>query len=63
MDVAAMSMVMSTHQVRTDASLKVMDNIKDVAEQQSNQLLDMLEQNQAPEAAHPSLGNMIDVKA
>lgn len=59
MDIAAMSMAMNNHQVRTDASLAVMDNIKNVAEQQGLQLMEMLQDSTPP---HPTLGNQIDVK-
>ncbi|WP_339226551.1 YjfB family protein [Oceanobacillus sp. FSL K6-2867] len=59
MDIAAMSVVMANQQVRTDASMAVMDNIMDVAEQQGLQLMDML-QDSTP--THPTLGNRIDVK-
>lgn len=54
-----MSVVMANQQVRTDASMAVMDNIMDVAEQQGLQLMDML-QDSTP--THPTLGNRIDVK-
>ncbi|WP_337019771.1 YjfB family protein [Oceanobacillus massiliensis] len=59
MDIAAMSVAMASSQVRSDASLAVMDNVMDVSEQQGLQLLEML---QEPAAAHPTLGNSIDIK-
>ena len=42
MDIAAMSVVMANHQVRADASLAVMNNVKDMLEQQGQQLVEML---------------------
>ncbi|MGJ9458165.1 YjfB family protein [Oceanobacillus sp. CF4.6] len=59
MDIAALSVVMSNNQVRSSASLAVMDNIKDVAQQQSLQLMEMMHET-VPE--HPRLGNQIDIK-
>ncbi len=60
MDIAAMSVVMANHQVRADASLAVMNNVKDMLEQQGQQLVEMLQQTSAP-AQHPALGNIIDI--
>ena len=60
MDIAAMSVVMANHQVRADASLAVMNNVKNMLEQQGQQLVEMLNQT-APPAQHPSLGNVIDI--
>lgn len=61
MDIAAMSVVMANHQVRADASLAVMGNVKDLLKQQGQQLVEMLEQA-SPPASHPTLGNTIDIK-
>lgn len=61
MDIAAMSVAMSNHQVRADASLAVMNNIKKVAEQQGQQLIDMLQQTSSA-SPHPTLGKVIDIK-
>lgn len=61
MDIAAMSVVMANHQVRSDASLAVMNNVKQMLEQQGQQLVDMLEQTSSP-APHPTLGKVIDTK-
>jgi len=55
-----MSVVMANHQVRADASLAVMNNVKDLIEQQGQQLVEMLQQTNPP-AQHPSLGNVIDI--
>ena len=60
MDIAAMSVVMANHQVRADASLAVMNNVKNVLEQQGQQLVEML-QGTTSSAQHPSLGNIIDI--
>lgn len=58
-----MSVAMSNQQVRSDAGLAVMNNAKQVAEQQGQQLIEMLNQSQGASAPHPSLGNAIDMKA
>lgn len=62
MDIAALSVVMSQQQVRADAGTAIMSNVKDVAEQQGEQLLDMLDTPVAS-APHPSKGQSIDFKA
>ncbi|MEN1967717.1 YjfB family protein [Lentibacillus sp. N15] len=60
MDIAAMSAVMATNQARSDASLAIMDKAMGIAEQQGQQLMEML----SPEsnAPHPTLGNIVDVE-
>lgn len=58
MDIAAISMAMSTTQLKQQSSLAMMDKVKGEAEQQGNQVVEMLEQS----APHPNLGNRIDVK-
>ncbi|MFC4558036.1 YjfB family protein [Virgibacillus kekensis] len=62
MDVAAMSVAMSSHHVQSQASLAVMSNVKNVMEQQGQQLMEMLQQPQAVSASHPSLGSSVDLK-
>ena len=59
MDIAALSVVMSTNQIAQSTSIAVMDNIKDVAEQQGSQLLEMMQET-IPE--HPTMGNQIDIR-
>lgn len=61
MDIAALSVVMSNHQVRTDASLAVMNQIKDVMTNQGEQLTEMLQQSTTP-VPHPTLGQQVDLK-
>lgn len=61
MDIAAMSVVMAGNNLRSDASIAVMDNAKDVMEQQGEQLLDMLQQS-GTKAPHPTLGNTVDIQ-
>lgn len=63
MDIAAASVVMSQSQLQSNASLAVMKNAKGVMEQQGQQLVEMLQQPQAPSAPHPSLGGSVDVQA
>ncbi|OZU88413.1 putative motility protein [Virgibacillus indicus] len=62
MDIAALSVVMANHQVRSNAGLAVMKNAKDMMEQQGAQTIEMLKQPQQP-VPHPTIGNQIDVKA
>lgn len=58
-DIAALSVIMSTNQIAQSTSIAVMDNIKDVAEQQGSQLLEMMQET-IPE--HPTMGNQIDIR-
>lgn len=62
MDIASLSIAMTSQQVRGEASVAVMNNVKRVMEQQGDQLVGMLQQS-VPTPSHPSLGNMIDAKA
>jgi hypothetical protein len=61
MDVAAMSVVMANSKVRTDASLAIMANIKNLMTQQGSQLTEMLNQPVA-KAPHPTLGKSFDIQ-
>ncbi|SES87528.1 Putative motility protein [Oceanobacillus limi] len=61
MDVAAMSVAMSQNQVRSDASVALMDKMMNTMEQQGAQLTDMLQQS-VSDAPHPSIGNQIDLQ-
>ncbi|WP_042143802.1 YjfB family protein [Paucisalibacillus sp. EB02] len=61
MDIAALSVVMANSQVRSDASLAIMSNIKNLMHQQGNQLTEMLSKS-VPEAPHPTLGKSVDIK-
>ncbi|WP_010099231.1 YjfB family protein [Ornithinibacillus scapharcae] len=61
MDIAAMSVVMSNSKVRSDASLAIMANVKNLMQQQGNQLTEMLSQSVA-NAPHPTLGKSVDIK-
>jgi len=61
MDIAAMSVVMSHNQTKTDASLAIMNQTKNLVEQQGQQLVDMLKQS-TTSTDHPSLGSTIDLK-
>lgn len=60
MDIAAMSVIMANHRVRADARLAVMSNLKQVIEQQGQQLVDMLQSTHSP-VPHPTLGKSIDL--
>jgi hypothetical protein len=61
MDIAALSVVMANSQVRSDASLAMMANIKNLMNQQGNQLTEMLSKSVA-DAPHPTLGKSVDIK-
>ncbi|MFZ3578255.1 YjfB family protein [Virgibacillus sp. DJP39] len=61
-NVAALSVAMSNHQVRESAGLAIMNKSMGVMEQQSQQLMDMLKTS-GPEAPHPSLGKLVDFQA
>ncbi|MBH0230615.1 YjfB family protein [Halobacillus yeomjeoni] len=58
MDIAALSMMMSTTQVKQQASLSVMDKAIGDAESKGNQMVEMLEKS----IPHPDLGNKIDLR-
>jgi len=58
MDIAALSMAMSQVSVAQSASLQVMAMSKDMAEQQGQQLTEMLKSVPAP---HPNLGGSLDI--
>lgn len=62
MDIAALSVVMANQQVRASAGLSIMNKSMGIAEQQNQQLVDML-QKSSVQAPHPSLGKMVDVQA
>lgn len=61
MDIAALSIGMANQQVRKEAGVAIMDKSMIMMEQQSLQLMDMLQQP-APQASHPSLGGQVDMK-
>ncbi|MEN2767326.1 YjfB family protein [Ornithinibacillus xuwenensis] len=61
MDIAAMSVVMSNSQLRSDASLAIMANVKNLMQQQGNQLTEMLNQS-VPQVSHPTLGKSVDIQ-
>ncbi|MFX3650424.1 MAG: YjfB family protein [Paenibacillus sp.] len=58
MDIAALSMAMSQASVMQSASLKVMSMSKDMAQQQGQQMTEMLKSLPAP---HPNLGGSLDL--
>lgn len=59
LDTAAMSIVLNNSQLRLDASLAMMNQTKEIAQQQGEQFVEMLEKSVA--APHPTHGNIIDV--
>jgi Putative motility protein len=61
MDIAGMSVVMANSQLRSQASLAVMVNMKNLMQQQGNQLTEML-QKSVGEAPHPTLGKSVDIQ-
>ncbi|PJN62366.1 YjfB family protein [Paenibacillus sp. FSL H7-0942] len=58
MDIAALSMAMSRASVVQSASLQVMSITKDMAQQQGQQMAEMLKSMPAP---HPNLGGSLDL--
>ncbi|MGO4731427.1 YjfB family protein [Paenibacillus sp. 2KB_22] len=58
MDIAALSMAMSQASVMQSASLQVMSITKDMAQQQGQQMTEMLKSVPAP---HPNLGGSLDL--
>ncbi|MDQ0719673.1 MULTISPECIES: YjfB family protein [Paenibacillus] len=58
MDIAALSMAMSQASVVQSASLQVMSITKDMAQQQGQQMTEMLKSVPAP---HPNLGRSLDL--
>ncbi|MBD3919052.1 YjfB family protein [Paenibacillus sp. PR3] len=58
MDIASISMAMSQFSVAQSASLQVLSMSKDMAEQQGQQLAEMLRSVPAP---HPNLGARLDI--
>ncbi|MBD8836584.1 MULTISPECIES: YjfB family protein [unclassified Paenibacillus] len=58
MDIAALSMAMSQASVVQSASLQVMSITKDMAQQQGQQMTEMLKSVPAP---HPNLGGSLDL--
>lgn len=63
MDIAALSVVMANNQVKADASLAVMNHVKDLIQQQGEHLVDMMETPSGRSAPHPTLGLKIDQRA
>lgn len=58
MDIAALSMAMKQQQLQTNASMAIMNKSKQVAEQDGEQLINMLEQSMP---THPTLGRSVDI--
>jgi len=56
-----MSTAMSQANVRMEASLAVMDQVKDFAELQGEQLIEMMQQTTKLPVQHPTLGQTIDM--
>ena len=58
MDIAALSMAMSQITAAQSASLQVMSMTKDMAQQQGQQMTEMLKSVSVP---HPNLGRSLDI--
>ncbi len=58
MDIAALSMAMSTTQLKQQSSLAVMDKAMNNAESDGNQVVEMIEKS----IPHPNLGSKVDLK-
>lgn len=61
MNVAALSIEMVQNNVKNDASVAVMRNIKNIMNEQGEQLVDMLAEATSA-APHPTLGQTIDTR-
>lgn len=61
LDIAAMSTVLSQANVKMEASIAVMDQIKNLAQTQGDQLIEMMQQSTTPSVQHPTLGQRIDI--
>lgn len=59
LDIAALSIVLSQHQVKTNASFAVMKQVKDVMQNKGDQLTEMIEKSAVP---HPTSGHRVDIK-
>lgn len=58
MDIAALSMAMSTSNLQQQSNIAIMDKVKEQAEDKGNQMVDMLQQS----VSHPNLGNRVDLR-
>ncbi|MEW4369177.1 YjfB family protein [Paenibacillus kandeliae] len=58
MDIASLSTALSQSSVSQAVGLKVLSLSKDMAEQQGQQMADMIKQ-----APHPTLGGSLDIRA
>ncbi|MBX0357842.1 YjfB family protein [Halobacillus sp. Nhm2S1] len=58
MDIAALSMAMSTTSLKQQSSLALMDKVKGDAEEKGNQMVEMLKQS----VPHPDLGNRLNLR-
>ncbi|WP_394523144.1 YjfB family protein [Lacrimispora sp. JR3] len=63
MDIAAVSMEMSTARLQQSASLSVAKKAMDYQEQQAAGLLDMMSQTASAQLPGSGVGHIIDVKA
>lgn len=61
MDIAKMSMALANHQVRQDASMLMAKKVMNIAEDGSEQLLEMMNASVAQNAPHPTSGKSIDL--
>lgn len=58
MDAAALSMALGQTQLKQQTNLALMDKVKDEAEAEGNQMVEMLNQS----VSHPDLGNHVDLR-
>jgi len=59
MDLAALSTILSQSKLKTDVSFAIMQQTKDLMENQGEQLAELIEKSALP---HPNLGHRIDVR-
>lgn len=61
MNIAASSTIMSQAQLKQDVGVSLMKKTMDMAESNSQQMVNMLKQSTV-QTPHPTLGNTIDMK-
>jgi len=61
LDIAAMSTVLAQANVKMEANLAVMDHVKNFAQTQGDQLIEMMQQSTRQTIPHPTLGQKIDI--
>lgn len=61
MDIPSLSIALAQHQVKTDASFKLMNQMKEVMTNQGEQIIEMMQQSTVF-IPHPTHGHHIDLR-